>query len=43
MATYTNKSLQNNNKKDLIPIILLLQKKLEGVNNNALVELRKLK
>ena len=42
MTTYTNKSLQNINKKDLIPIILSLQNKLEEVNNNALVGMRKL-
>ena len=42
MTTYTNESLQNINKKDLIQIILLLQNKLEEVNNNVLVEMRKL-
>ena len=42
MTTYTNESLQNMNKKDLIPIILLLQNKLEEVNNNVLVEMHKL-
>ena len=42
MTTYTNKSLQNISKKDLIPIILLLQNKLQEVNNNVLVEMRKL-
>ena len=42
MATYTNESLLNINKKDLIPIILSLQNKLEEVNNNVLVEIRKL-
>ena len=42
MTTYTNESLQNINKMDLIQIILLLQKKLEEVNNNVLVEMRKL-
>ena len=42
MATYTNESLQNINKKDLIPMILSLQNKLEEVNNNVLVEIRKL-
>ena len=42
MTTRTNESLHNINKKDLIPIILLLQNKLEQVNNNALVEMRKL-
>ena len=40
--TYTNESLQNINKKDLIPIILSLQNKLEEVNNNVLVEMRRL-
>ena len=39
MTTYKNESLQNINKKDLIPIILLLQNKLEEVNNNMLVEM----
>ena len=42
MITYTNGSLQNINKKDLIPIILLLKNKLEEVNNNVLVEMHKL-
>ena len=42
MTTRTNESLHNINKKDLIPIILLLQNKLKQVNNNALVEMRKL-
>ena len=42
MKTYTNESLQNINKKDLIPIILSLQNKLEEVNNNVLVEMCKL-
>ena len=42
MTTYTNGSLQNINKKDLISIILSLQNKLEEVNNNVLVEMRKL-
>ena len=42
MTTYTNESLQNINKKDLIPIILSLQNKLEEVNNSVLVEMRKL-
>ena len=42
MTTYTNESLQNINKKNLIPIILSLQNKLEEVNNNVLVEMRKL-
>ena len=42
MTTYTNKSLQNINKKNLIPIILSLQNKLEELNNNVPVEIRKL-
>ena len=42
MTTRTNESLHNINKKDLIPILLLLQNKLDQVNNNALVEMRKL-
>ena len=42
MTTYTNGSLQNINKKDLISIILSLQNKFEEVNNNVLVEMRKL-
>ena len=42
MTTYTNESLQNINKKVLIPILLLLQDKLEEVNKNVVVEMRKL-
>ena len=42
MTTYTNESLQNINKKDLIPIILSHQNKLEEVNNNVLKDMRKL-
>ena len=42
MTTYTRESLQNINKKDLIQIILLLQNKLEEVNDNVLVEMCKL-
>ena len=42
MTTYTNESIQNIKKKDLIPIILSLQNKLEEVNNNVLVEIRNL-
>ena len=42
MTTCTNESLQNINKKDLIAIVLLLQNKHEEVNNNVLVEIRKL-
>ena len=41
MTTYTNESLQNIKKKDLIPIISSLQNKLEEVNNSVLVEMRK--
>ena len=41
MTTYTNESLQNISKKDLIPIILSLQNKLE-VSNSVLTEIRKL-
>ena len=40
--SYTSKSLQKINKKNLIPIILSLWKKLEERNNNVLVEMRKL-
>ena len=42
MTTYTSESLQNVNKKDLIPIILSLQNKHEEENNVVLVEMRKL-
>ena len=42
MRTCTNESLQNINKKDLTPIILLFQNKPEVVNNNVLVEMCKL-
>ena len=42
MRTYTKKSLQDINKKNLIPIIWKLQNKLEEVTNNVLVEMRKL-
>ena len=42
MTTYTNVSLQNVNKNDLISIILSLQNKLEELNNSVLVERRKL-
>ena len=42
MATYTNESLRDINKKVLIPILLLLQDKLEEVNKNVVVEMRKL-
>ena len=42
MKTYTSGSLQNINKKDLIAINLLLQNKIEEVNNSVLVEMSKL-
>ena len=42
MTTYTNELLKNINKKDLIPIVLSLQNKLDEVDNNGLVEMRKL-
>ena len=42
MTTYTNVSLQNVNKNDLISIILSLQNKLEELNSSVLVERRKL-
>ena len=42
MATYTNKSQQSINKKDMIPIVLSLQNKLDQVNNKVLEEIRKL-
>ena len=42
MATYTNESLQSINKKDMIPIALSLQNKLNQVNNKVLVEIHKL-
>ena len=42
MTTYTKESLKNINKKDLIPTSLSPQNKLEGVNNNVLVEMRRL-
>ena len=46
MATYTNESLQNLNKKDMIPIVLSLQSKLDEAkleaNNKLLEEIRKL-
>ena len=34
MATYTNKSLDKLYKKDLIPIVLSLQNKLDEANNS---------
>ena len=42
MVTYTNKSLQSINKKDVIPIVLSLQNKLNQANNKLLEEIRKL-
>ena len=42
MTIYTNELLKNINKKDLIPIVLSLQNKLDEVDNNGLVEMRKL-
>ena len=42
MATYTNESLQSINKKDMIPIVLSLQNKLNQVNNKVLAEIHKL-
>ena len=46
MATYTNESLQNINKKDMIPIVLSLQSKLDEAKleakNKVLEEIRKL-
>ena len=44
MATYTNESLQNINKKDMIPIVLSLQSKINEAkleaNNKVLEELK---
>ena len=46
MGTYTNESLQNINKKDVIPITLSLQSKLDEAkleaNSKVLEEIRKL-
>ena len=42
MATYTNESLQSINKKDMIPIVLSLQNKLDQANNKVLEEIIKL-
>ena len=45
MATYTNESLDKLYKKDLIPIVLSLQNKLDEANNSKtelLDEIRKL-
>ena len=43
-ATYTNESLQSINKKDMIPIVLSLQNKLDHQANNKVLleEIRKL-
>ena len=42
MTAYTSESLQNTNKKDLIPITLSLQNKIKEVTNSVLVEMRRL-
>ena len=42
MTIYTNESLQNISKRDLIPVILSLQNKLEEMNISVLVEVPKL-
>ena len=42
MAAYTNESLQSINKKDMIPIVLSLQNKLDEANNKVLAEICKL-
>ena len=42
MVAHTNESLQNINKKDMIPITLSLQNKLDEANNRVLEEIRKL-
>ena len=42
MATYTYESLQNIKNKDMIPIALSLQNKLNQVNNKVLAEIHKL-
>ena len=42
MATYRNESIQSISKKDMIPIVLPLQKKLNQANNKVLEEIRKL-
>ena len=42
IATYTNESLQSINEKDMIPIVLSLQNKLDQANNKVLEEIRKL-
>ena len=42
MATYTNELLQSIKKKDMIPIVLSLQNKLNQVKNKVLAEIHKL-
>ena len=42
LATYTNESLQIINKKDIIPIALSLQNKLDQANNKVLEQIHKL-
>ena len=42
MATYTGDSLDKLRKQDLIPIVLILQSKLEDKDNTILEEVRKL-
>ena len=42
MATYNNESIQSIKKKDMIPIVLSLQNKLNQVNNKVLAKIHKL-
>ena len=42
MATYTNESLKSVNKKEMIPIVLSLQNKLDQANKKVLEEIWKL-
>ena len=42
LATYTNESLQIINKKDIIPIALSLQNKLDQANSKVLEQIHKL-
>ena len=42
MAAYTNESLQSINKKEMTPIVLSSQNKLNQTNNKVLEEIRKL-
>ena len=42
IATYANESLQSINKKDIIPIVLSLQNKLDQANSKVLEEIREL-